>query len=182
MATATAPMTVDALADATPPSRDRSVDFLRAVAIGVVVLWHLVLSVTHWTDGRLTMPNPIGDVPGLWAATWLFQVMPLFFVVGGVANRAAWTAARRDGRSAGDFVLARLRRLARPVALFVGAWAVFEVVAGAVAPGYPVSSPTAGWSSCPSGSSPSTPAWWPWCRSPPRSTPGGLGAPWPPCW
>jgi len=64
-------------------------------------------------------------------------VMPLFFVVGGVANRAAWTAARRDGRSAGDFVLARLRRLARPTALFVGAWAVFEVVAGAAAPGYP---------------------------------------------
>src|SRR5215217_5670144 len=124
MAAAPARSTVDALVDATPASRDRYVDFLRGVCIGVVVLWHWVFTVTHWTgSGRLTMPNPIGDVPGLWAATWLLQVMPLFFVVGGVANRAAWTAAGRDGRSASAFVLGRLRRLGRPCAVLVGVWA-----------------------------------------------------------
>jgi peptidoglycan/LPS O-acetylase OafA/YrhL len=138
MPAATAPPPLDALVDATPASRDRSVDLLRAVAIGVVVLWHWVFSVTHWTgDGRLTMPNPIGDVAGLWLATWLLQVMPLFFVVGGVANRAAWTAARRDGRSAADFVRARLLRLARPCVLFVGAWATFEAAVVLLVPRYP---------------------------------------------
>ncbi len=139
MPTATAPPpTVDALVDATPASRDRAVDFLRALAIGVVVLWHWVFSVTHWTDdGRLTMPNPIGDVPGLWLVTWLLQVMPLFFVVGGVANRAAWTAAQRDGRPAYAFVVARLRRLGRPCAVLVGAWAAFEVAAAVIVRDYP---------------------------------------------
>jgi hypothetical protein len=76
-------------------------------------------------------------VPGLWLVTWLLQVMPLFFVVGGVANRAAWTAAQRDGRTASAFLAARLRRLGRPCAMFVGAWAVFEVAAGLLVPGYP---------------------------------------------
>jgi hypothetical protein len=87
MPTAAAPRpTVDALVDATPASRDRAVDLLRAVAIGVVVLWHWVFSVTHWSDdGQLTMPNPIGDVPGLWLVTWLLQVMPLAVLQLGVA-------------------------------------------------------------------------------------------------
>jgi uncharacterized membrane protein YidH (DUF202 family) len=130
-------LSIDGLVDATPESRDRVVDLLRVLSIGVVVLWHWALSILHWRDGALTMPNPIGDVPWLWLATWLLQVMPLFFVVGGVANRAAWTAARRDGRPASAFVAARLRRLGRPCAILIGAWVAFEVVAAQVAPGYP---------------------------------------------
>ena len=99
-------LSVSEMADLTPTTRDRTVDLLRAGAIAVVVLWHWVFSVTHWTgDSRLTMPNPIGNIPGLWLATWLLQVMPLFFVVGGVANLAAWKAAVRDGVSARTFVL-----------------------------------------------------------------------------
>ena len=88
---------VDALVAATPASRDRVVDLLRAASICVVVAWHWSLSVTHWHDGRLTMPNPVGDVPGLWAATWVLQVMPVFFFVGGYANLAGWQAVTRDG-------------------------------------------------------------------------------------
>ena len=41
-------LTADALVDLTPEHRDRSVDFLRALAIGVVVAWHWVFSITHW--------------------------------------------------------------------------------------------------------------------------------------
>src|ERR671917_617263 len=99
-------LAVDALVDATPASRGRVVDLLRAASICVVVLWHWSLSITHWrADGSLTMPNPIGVMPGLWAATWVLQVMPVFFVVGGYANLAGWQAATREstGGSAARF-------------------------------------------------------------------------------
>jgi Acyltransferase family len=118
---------VDDLVDATPASRDRVVDLLRAASIGVVVVWHWTLSVTHWHDGRLTMPNPIGEVPGLWALTWVLQVMPVFFVVGGYANLAGWDAVARAGGGAGRFVAGRLRRLGAPVAAWLACWVVTDL-------------------------------------------------------
>lgn len=130
-------LTVDAMVDATPPSRDRFVDLLRAVSIAVVILWHWVFSITHWNRaGALTMPNPVGDVRLLWLVTWLLQVMPLFFLVGGFANLAAWEATERRGGSWADFARSRLRRLLRPVAVFAGVWAVGDAVARALVPGY----------------------------------------------
>ena len=132
-----APSLVDQLVDATPESRDRFVDFLRVVSIGVVVCWHWVFSITQWRNGRLTMPNPVGDVPLLWTLTWLLQVMPLFFFVGGYANSASWTATSRQGGSARSFARRRLDRLYRPVAVFLGLWLAFELVVGAVVPSYP---------------------------------------------
>lgn len=125
----TAPGQIGALVDATPPERDRVVDLLRAGSIAVVVLWHWTFSLTHRTDaGALTMPNPIGDVRLLWLATWLLQVMPVFFLVGGYSNLAGWTAGRRDGRSAGTFLRGRLERLGRPTAALVAVWVVADVV------------------------------------------------------
>ncbi len=128
---APAPAGTDALVDATPASRDRVVDLLRAASICVVVLWHWSLSVTHWHAGRLTMPNPVGDVPGLWAATWVLQVMPVFFVVGGYANLAGWQAVTRDGGGARRFVQARLARLGGPVVPWLGCWLVADLAAQA---------------------------------------------------
>jgi peptidoglycan/LPS O-acetylase OafA/YrhL len=122
-----ADLTVDALVDATPASRDRTVDLLRAVSICVVVVWHWTFSILHWRRGALTMPNPIGDVPGLWAATWLLQVMPLFFLVGGYANLAGWEATVRRGGDARDFLAKRFSRLMRPVAVYVLVWAVVDL-------------------------------------------------------
>ncbi|WP_425954875.1 acyltransferase family protein [Xylanimonas sp. McL0601] len=120
---------LDELVDATPPSRERVVDFLRAASIGVVVLWHWTLSITHRTaDGALTMPNPIPDVPGGWAATWVLQVMPVFFLVGGYANLAGWQAVVRGGGGARRFVAARLRRLVLPVVPLLAGWAVVDLL------------------------------------------------------
>jgi hypothetical protein len=121
------PLGVDLLVDGTPASRDRVVDLLRVASIAVVVLWHWTFSITHWRGGSLRMPNPIADVPGLWAATWLLQVMPLFFVVGGYANRAAWDALQRDGGGARRFWAKRFERLLRPVAVYVGCWAIVDL-------------------------------------------------------
>jgi peptidoglycan/LPS O-acetylase OafA/YrhL len=121
--------TLDALVDATPTTRDRVVDLLRVVSLGVVVVWHWTLSITQWTtDGALTMPNPIRDLPGAWAATWVLQVMPVFFVVGGYANLAGWRAVTRDGGGAGRFLAARMRRLFAPLVPWTACWLVIDVV------------------------------------------------------
>lgn len=128
---------LDAFVDATPVQRDRYVDLLRVASIGVVVLWHWVFSISHWQGGRLTMPNPIGDVPLLWAATWVLQVMPVFFFVGGYANGASWEAVRREDADWTTFARRRLSRLYRPVAAFIVVWAGFELVAHLVWPAYP---------------------------------------------
>ena len=134
---ATETLSVDAMVDATPASRDRFVDLLRALSIAVVVLWHWVFSITHWNvTGALTMPNPVGDVRLLWLATWVLQVMPLFFLVGGFANLAAWEATERRGGTWADFARGRLRRLLKPVGVFISVWAVGDTVAKALFPAY----------------------------------------------
>ena len=51
----------------------------------------------------------MGVVPGLWALTWVAQVMPLFFLVGGAVHAAALETRGADG-----FVGRRLRRLVLP--------------------------------------------------------------------
>ena len=136
-------LTVDALVDATPASRDRYVDFLRALSIGVVILWHWVFSVTFVNrHGAITMPNPIGDVRLLWLATWLFQIMPVFFFVGGFANLATLDAMQRslpdDGSTVRwrDFAAKRLSRLLRPIGAFVACWAVGDTIARLTIDGY----------------------------------------------
>jgi hypothetical protein len=124
------------LADLTPASRDRTVDLLRAGAIAVVVLWHWVFSITHRNrSGSFTMPNPLGQLPASWALTWVLQVMPLFFVIGGYADLAAWASAERRGDGALTFLRSRARRLLLPPAAMVGAWAAFEGVRVLLFPG-----------------------------------------------
>ena len=118
---------------ATPASRDRTVDLMRAVSIAVVVIWHWAGSVTHRRDGEIIMPNPIDQVPLLWLATWLGQVMPVFFLVGGFVNLAAWDRVNGSARA---FLRLRLARLLRPTAVFLGVWAVIEVVLLIAVPDY----------------------------------------------
>jgi surface polysaccharide O-acyltransferase-like enzyme len=138
---ATEALTIGGLVDRTPASRDRYVDLLRALSIAVVVLWHWVFSITQWrSDGSLAMPNPIDAIPGAWALTWLLQIMPVFFFVGGYANLAGWESI--EGRTphgwaaSKAFITARLRRLVKPVAVFVGCWAVGDTLARLTLDGY----------------------------------------------
>src|SRR5689334_7487493 len=116
-------LSIDGLVDNTPASRDRYVDFLRALSIVIVVLWHWVFSITQWSDdGSLVMPNPIGDIPGLWLATWLLQIMPVFFFVGGFANLASFEGVERKGGGAVAFLAGRLRRLGKPIGIYLAVW------------------------------------------------------------
>jgi peptidoglycan/LPS O-acetylase OafA/YrhL len=116
-----------AIAAATPPDRDRYVDFLRAVAIAAVVVGHWLVADVTLTDGRFTGENALGSVALLRALTLVFQVMPLFFVVGGFANAASLAAAGRRADSAATWLQGRLVRLARPAVAFVAAWTALVV-------------------------------------------------------
>ncbi|HEX2049591.1 MAG TPA: acyltransferase [Actinomycetota bacterium] len=106
----------------TPEGRDRYADFLRALSIVVVVAGHWLAAVVWLRDGRFGGTNALEVVPGLWALTWVLQVMPLFFFVGGFANARGIASTRRRGGTVGDFVGARLRRLLRPTVAFVAVW------------------------------------------------------------
>ncbi|MCL3861221.1 acyltransferase [Actinotalea sp. K2] len=107
------------LAEDTPAHRDRYVDLLRAVAILTVVVGHWVTSAVTVTDGRLGGVNALYVVPWAQWATWLFQVMPVFFLVGGYANTASLDEHRRSGGTATAWVQSRALRLLRPTAVFV---------------------------------------------------------------
>ena len=107
------------LAAATPAHRDRYLDLLRALAILVVVLGHWLISAVTVTDGRLSGRNLLYVVPWLQPLTWLFQVMPVFFLVGGYANAASFAKHRGAGRTSAAWVRSRALRLLRPTAVLV---------------------------------------------------------------
>ena len=118
---------VDALAAATPATRDRYVDLLRAASICAVVFGHWFIGIVHRDGGLVYLTSAVGVTSGLWLGTWLFQVMPIFFFVGGYSNLTAYDAVRRRGEDAGAFVRSRMARLLRPSAVFLGIWVVLQV-------------------------------------------------------
>jgi fucose 4-O-acetylase-like acetyltransferase len=119
---------IDELSKGTPASRDRYVDFLRAASILTVVVGHWLIAVIH-RDGQIVRStSAIGQTPGLWLATWLFQVMPVFFFVGGYANYVAYQSARARGDSILDFIRGRVRRLLVPSLALLAVWAAVQVV------------------------------------------------------
>lgn len=114
-------------AAATLGERERYVDFLRALSIGVVVIGHWLMAAVTYQDGRFGGRNALEQVSGLWVLTWVLQVMPLFFFVGGFSNLRAWTSARARGGGYASFISSRLDRLMRPTAVFVGVWMIAAV-------------------------------------------------------
>lgn len=107
---------------AATPSRDRYVDFIRAFSLLVVVAWHWVFTIIIWEDDGPHASNPIGFTTGAWLATWLLQVMPLFFYVGGYAHLQSWRKASAQGETIGAFTWRRLKALAVPALAVVGVW------------------------------------------------------------
>ena len=118
---------LDELAARTPASRDRSMDFLRALSILVVVVGHWISGVVFWEGGVIFTRSAIGMTPWLWILTWFLQVMPIFFFVGGFSNLVTYRSFRRRGETTTAFLRARLERLLRPSLVFVGVWAVVQL-------------------------------------------------------
>jgi peptidoglycan/LPS O-acetylase OafA/YrhL len=117
----------------TPATRNRYVDLLRFLSIALVVVGHWLLAVLGFRDGAFHGENLIELAPDLRIATWLFQVMPVFFLVGGYTNAISWASATRRGDGYGAWLGARCARLLRPALWFVAFWTVLPMLAVAVA-------------------------------------------------
>jgi hypothetical protein len=50
------------------------------------------MTIVYFDDGSLSGESLLSVVPWAWAATWVLQVMPLFFFVGGFSNLTSWRA------------------------------------------------------------------------------------------
>ena len=83
------------LAEMTPPERNRWVDFLRAVSIMAVVIGHWMMAGLYVDPaGELRRGDLLSVADWTHWLTWGFQVMPVFFLVGGYSNSVSWTPAR----------------------------------------------------------------------------------------
>lgn len=111
-----------AAAAATPPERDRVVDLLRSGSLAVVILGHVVMALVVWHGGVPTLGNTLTHAPAMQLATWALQIMPLFFVAGGISNAISWQRASGRGVEWRVWVFERLARLVRPVAVYLTAW------------------------------------------------------------
>ncbi|WP_072392521.1 acyltransferase family protein [Hyphomicrobium sp. CS1BSMeth3] len=111
------------LADRTPASRNRYVDFLRAMSMLVVIVGHWLAAAPH-IDARGTLVTAHILTLAPWTAwlTWILQVMPIFFMVGGYANGISWRATRRDGKSYAAWLEGRLRRILWPLLPLLVVW------------------------------------------------------------
>ncbi len=70
----------------TPATRDRYVDFLRAFSILIVVIGHRLSTVVIRNDSEIKVYNAVGMFSGMWVVTWILQVIPVFYFVGGFSN------------------------------------------------------------------------------------------------
>ena len=119
------------MARETPDTRNRYVDFLRAISILVVVVGHWLMAAPQVVGDDIAFNHLLSTTSWTHYLTWILQVMPLFFLVGGYANAASWRSARLRGEPYGAWLRARLRRLVLPVLPLlavwgVGAYALFE--------------------------------------------------------
>ena len=106
---------------ATPASRNRVVDFLRAAAITVVVLGHWTIIAVD-ADGGILPHGVLDGAAWTHPLTWVFQVMPIFFLVGGYSNALSWRSARRKDVGYAEWLRTRLRRLGIPLIPLLLAW------------------------------------------------------------
>ena len=117
------------MAAKTPDARNRYVDFLRALSITAVVFGHWLMA-APWVDaGQLRLEHMLGVASWIRWLTWGFQVMPVFFIVGGYSNSASWSAALRNGQPYGVWVGTRLRRLVGPIIPLLLFWAIVALIA-----------------------------------------------------
>jgi len=103
---------------ATPPTRDRAIDGLRALAIAGVVVGHwFVMATTAGAGGALRGASPLAHLPVLAPASWALQLLGLFFLVGGYQSARSLERARARGRPYAGWLRGRLLRLVRPVVM-----------------------------------------------------------------
>ncbi|SEB82220.1 Peptidoglycan/LPS O-acetylase OafA/YrhL, contains acyltransferase and SGNH-hydrolase domains [Paramicrobacterium humi] len=109
-------------------TRDASIDLVRAACLVLVVLLHaLMVGVSVDAAGAPVFENTAEGTAWFVPLSWVMQMMPLFFIVGGFSSITAFRRHRDSGRPSAAFVAARMHRLLRPALI-----AVVTVVAALV--------------------------------------------------
>ena len=124
------------VAKQTPEDRNRYVDLLRALSISAVVFGHWLMAAPYWDSGSAKMDHLLDIQEWSRWLTWIFQVMPVFFFVGGFSNGVSWDGAQNKGQLYSQWLEARMRRLLGPVVPLVLLWGVLGII------GYLFSIPT----------------------------------------
>jgi peptidoglycan/LPS O-acetylase OafA/YrhL len=102
------------------PVRDPFVDGVRALGTILVVALHWLMVEATWDGRELVVGNALSH-GSAWLLTWL-QPLPLLFFAAGAAAR--YDLVRHPGQPGWRFAGVRLLRMARPVAVFAGVWAL----------------------------------------------------------
>ena len=99
--------------------RDPAIDAARAACLVVVFVLHaMMVGVSVGPQGPV-LENALDGWAGFAPATWVVQVMPIFFVIGGYAGWTQWRRLQQKGSDAAAFVRGRLARLLRPAIVLV---------------------------------------------------------------
>ncbi|MCP3870549.1 MAG: acyltransferase [Gammaproteobacteria bacterium] len=116
------------LAAQTPPERNRYIDFLRAASILIVIVGHWLIATFYFTDNSIAFGLLLKSHPQTQWLTWVFQVMPVFFIVGGYSNALSLESAHRKGIGYGGWLAGRLNRLVTPLLVLVACWAAISMI------------------------------------------------------
>ena len=106
--------------------RDQYVDLLRSISLVVVVIWHWVFTILVVSPETVSPSNPIGSTRGLWVATWVLQVMPVFFFVGGYTHHRSFRNYTKG--TSRQFLKRRMGRLLGPALGLIAVWLVIGLV------------------------------------------------------
>jgi peptidoglycan/LPS O-acetylase OafA/YrhL len=118
----------ESLALQTPEDRNRYVDFLRSVSILVVITGHWLIATAWYVDGELVQRKLLETHPWTQWLSWIFQVMPIFFIVGGYANAVSLESARRRQIGYAGWLATRLNRLVGPLLILLFFWAALAII------------------------------------------------------
>jgi len=88
-----------------------------------VIVGHWLIATSYYIDGTLTSGHLLKSHPQTQWLTWIFQVMPIFFIVGGYSNAVSLESARRRRIDYAGWLAARLNRLIAPLLILVLSWA-----------------------------------------------------------
>ncbi|MGB8387468.1 MAG: acyltransferase [Mycobacterium sp.] len=112
-----------------PAARNLAVDFYRVSGVVLIVLGHWLAGSVTYHNGHFGQENPLLDMPWTQWLTWIFQAVPVFFLVAGYAGAVSWTHRRdTDGFSRQDWIRHRLARVLGPTAVYVALVSVIVVV------------------------------------------------------
>ncbi|WP_426997829.1 acyltransferase family protein [Pseudarthrobacter sp. N5] len=110
------------------PPRDLVIDLVRFFCLTLVVVGHCMMTspVLH-PDGTVTTENTLVEQGWFVPVIWIFMVMPIFFVAGGITGLQSWRRLQARGGTGFEFAQIRLLRLIRPAtallaAMFAGLW------------------------------------------------------------